>query len=361
MKFFTALAAVGTLMAPALALPTPASDASNNQTLSVRLVPAGHTMVRAVVTNNGERPLHLLSFNTIMDENPISKVHVTHESGDDVEFTGMLPRYDLSDLTEDLFTRLAPKDSVEHLFDIATVHNLKRSGKYTLSARGAIPVAEDGETDIVDHIYYESNALEMEIDALKAAMVPRAFDDDFSEGLEKRRPSFDICNPKKERVLRAALQDAQRLASEAAAAAQNNTEKVLEYFRAKDPGTMKEVSQRLRSASGASTMESPSVKWHCSDMHHRCRPRTIAYTLPIQNAVFPCGPFWQLPHWTNKCHGQDRVTTIVHEALHNPNVAKPYCKDFGYGYRRATGLSHKRAMGNADNYALFANAIHLHC
>lgn len=81
MKFFTALAAVGAIMAPAFALPTTAPEASRNQTLSVRLVPAGHTMVRAVVTNNGDRPLHLLSFNTIMDENPTNKVDVAHESG----------------------------------------------------------------------------------------------------------------------------------------------------------------------------------------------------------------------------------------------------------------------------------------
>lgn len=81
MKFFTALAAVGAFLAPALALPTPASEASHNQTLSVRLIPAGHTMVRAIVTNNGERPLHLLSFNTILDEDPTSKVEVFHESG----------------------------------------------------------------------------------------------------------------------------------------------------------------------------------------------------------------------------------------------------------------------------------------
>ncbi|DAA79573.1 TPA_exp: Deuterolysin [Trichophyton benhamiae CBS 112371] len=360
MKFFTALAAVGALLAPAVALPTPASEASHNQTLSVRLVRAGHTMVRAIVTNNGERPLHLLSFNTIMDENPTSKVDVSHEDGGEVEFLGMLPRYDLSDLTEDLFTRLAPKDSVEHLFDIATVHDLKWDGKYTLTARGAIPVAEDGGTDIIDHVYYESNALEMDIDARKAAMVPRAFDDYFSKGLDKRRP-LDICNPMKEKALRAALQDAQKVATEAAAAAQNNTEKVFEFFRARDPGTRKEVSKRLASISGVATMDGGSVTWFCSDGPRRCSPRIIAYTFPARNEVHPCSLFWQLPHRTNECHRQDRIGTVIHEGAHNPNAVTPHCKDHGYGYNRATALSHQRAMGNADNYALFANAITLRC
>ncbi|EFE42069.1 metalloproteinase, putative [Trichophyton verrucosum HKI 0517] len=359
MKFFTALAAVGALLAPALALPTPASEeASHNQTLSVRLVPAGHTMVRAIVTNNGERPLHLLSFNTILDEDPTSKVEVFHESGDEAEFLGMLPRYDLSDLTEDLFTRLAPKDSVEHLFDIATVHDLKWDGKYTLAARGAIPVAEDGGTTIIDHVYYESNELDMEIDARKAAMVPRAFDDYFSKSLDKRRP-LDICNPRKERDLRAALEGAQQVAKEAAAAAQNNTEKVFEFFRARDPGTRKEVSQHLSSISRAATKDGSSVTWFCSDGPGRCGPRTIAYTFPAKNEVHPCPLFWQMPHVNNKCHRQDRVGTVIHEGAHNPSVVTPYCKDLGYGYNRATGLTSQRAKRNADNYALFAMARQL--
>ncbi|EGE05662.1 metalloproteinase [Trichophyton equinum CBS 127.97] len=362
MKFFTALAAVGALMAPAFALPTTAPEASRNQTLSVRLVPAGHTMVRAVVTNNGDRPLHLLSLNTIMDEDPTNKVDVAHESGEHVEFTGMLPRYDLSSLTEDLFTRLAPKDSVEHLFDIATVHDLKRSGKYTLSARGAIPVAEDGSTDIIDHVYYESNALDMQIDARKAAMVPRAFVDDFSGDLDKRRFSLNICDPMKARVLREAIDGSRNLSKDAAAAAQNNTEKVLEFFAAKDSATRKEVSMHLYSISKASVPEGGPVQWFCYDKHRRCRPRTIAYTLPAMNSVFPCYIFWQLPHLTDKCHHQDRVSTIIHEGAHNPAVMRPHARDLGYGYERATSLPPQRAKRNADNFALFASGkFRLYC
>ncbi|EFR03239.1 neutral protease 2 [Nannizzia gypsea CBS 118893] len=362
MQFFTAIAAISALVAPALALPTQElPQAPTNQTLHVRLIPTGNTMVKAVVTNNGDRPLNLLKFNTIMDENPTAKVNVVHEDGEEVEFTGMLPRYSMRSLPKSVFTRLAPKDSVEHVFDIATVHNLKRSGKYTLSARGAVPVAEGDDTAIIDHVYYQSNDLTMEIDARKAALIPRAFEDTHFAGTLNRRGGLNsTCSPRRYQVIKRALNDARMIASSASKAVSSNPEKFREFFGTTDPNAMKQVSERLMAIAQASVENGP-IKWHCFDSRGRCEQNVVAYTLPSRNEVFPCMPFFTESDFTNKCHAQDKPTTLIHEAAHNPSVVQPFCRDHGYGYDHVSRLPPRLALQNADNYSIYAQGkFHLH-
>ncbi|EEQ32382.1 putative deuterolysin [Microsporum canis] len=357
MQFFTALAAVGALVAPALALPTQVP--ANQSLIDVQLSATGNSMIKAVITNKGTRALNLLKFNTIMDENPTAKVMVFDKNGAEVEFTGMLPRYDMNSLSTDYFATLAPQASVEHSFDIAATHNIKESGKYTLSAHGLIPTAEEHGTTITGQAFYESNTLEMEIDASKAAMVPRAFEelDAHIVGTIDKRSGIvtSSCDASQLRIVKQALANSRMLALNAARAASSNPSKVREYFGSSDSSIMQKVASRFQSVARESTASGGQTTYHCTDNRGSCKPGVLAYTLPSTNTVYNCPSYYREPSLTKRCHAQDQATTTLHELTHNPVVVSPFCKDLGYGYRLATGLPTSKAIQNADNYALFAN------
>ncbi|KAK2868123.1 hypothetical protein FQN49_003129 [Arthroderma sp. PD_2] len=364
MQFITALAAVGALVAPAVAFPTQAP--MNQSLIDVQLSATGNSMVKAVITNKGGRALNLLRFNTIMDENPTAKVMVFNKDGVEVDFTGMLPRYDMNALSTDYFATLAPKASVEHSFDIAATHDLKDGGKYTISANGVIPTAEEHGTTITGQAFYESNELEMEIDAAQAAMVPRAFEEleAHVEGTVDKRSGIvtSSCSASQLRIVKRALSNSRMLSLSAAKAAQSNPSKVREYFGTSDRSVMRKVASRFMSVareSGSST--GGQTTYHCTDNRGSCKSGVLAYTLPSKNTVYNCPSFYREPTLSKRCHAQDQATTTLHELTHNPAVVSPFCRDEGYGYRLATGLPTSKALQNADNYALFANAIYARC
>lgn len=87
MQLVAALAALGALVAPAVAYP----HAPMNETLvDVQLTAVGNTMVKATITNKGDSMLNMLKFNTIMDENPTRKVMV-FQDGLSPDFSIFIP------------------------------------------------------------------------------------------------------------------------------------------------------------------------------------------------------------------------------------------------------------------------------
>ncbi|EFE42695.1 metalloproteinase, putative [Trichophyton verrucosum HKI 0517] len=361
MQLVAALAALGALVAPAVAYP----HAPMNETLvDVQLTAVGNTMVKATITNKGDSVLNMLKFNTIMDENPTRKVMV-FQDGAEVPFTGMMPRYLMSDLTEEFFTTLAPQASVEHSFDIATTHDLSAGGKYVISASGAIPTAEEYSTTITSTALYESNELHMEIDGTQAAAVEQAMkftpemQSIHSRALQKRTKIVGgSCNQNTLRATQNALGNSARLAQAASRAASQNAAKFQEYFRTNDANAKQRVIARLNSvARESSSANGGSTTYYCSDTVGGCKPRVLAYTLPSRNLVVNCPIYYNLPPLTKQCHAQDQATTTLHEFTHNPAVASPHCQDYAYGYQQCISLPAAKAVQNADNYALFANGM----
>lgn len=75
MKFLTALSAIGALVATATAAAVPNTPAKQPM-IDVQLSATGNTMIKATITNKGDKALNLLQFNTILDKNPTRKVRV---------------------------------------------------------------------------------------------------------------------------------------------------------------------------------------------------------------------------------------------------------------------------------------------
>ncbi|KAK2868043.1 hypothetical protein FQN49_003209 [Arthroderma sp. PD_2] len=365
MQLFAALAALGALVAPAAAYP---SSHMNETLLDVQLSAVGNSMVKATITNNGHSAVNMLNLNTMMDQSPTQKV-VVYKDGAEVPFTGMMQRYDMTDLTEEFFTPIAPGASVEQSFDIAATHDLSAGGNYVITAGGAIPTAEEHSTTLTSTALYQSNELHMEIDGNQAAAVEQAiaFTPEMqslhSRSLEKRtRIVANSCQGNQLRILQTALRNSAALSQRAAQAAQRNPRKFQEYFRTGDANAVRRVVNRFNSvARESSSGNGGGTTYYCNDRFNRCQPRTIAYTLPSMNLVVNCPIYWREPPLTRQCHGQDQATTTLHEFTHNPAVVSPHCTDHAYGYQRCISLPAAQALQNADNYALFANAIYVGC
>ncbi|EFQ99338.1 metalloproteinase [Nannizzia gypsea CBS 118893] len=358
MQFVALLAALGAPLALAASIP---AAHNNSSIIDVKLAATGNSMIKAIITNNGDRTLNLLKFNTIMDEHPTRKVKV-YQDGAEVQFTGMLPRYKMSDLTPDFFVNLGPKASVEHSFDLAATHDLSRGGKITVSANGVVPTAEENETTITGHTHYESNELTMDVDGKEAAAVEQSMGGDSPAGVIDKRSNIvtSSCRGNQLQMLKTALANSARLSKAAASAAQRNPRKFQEYFKTTDSSTVQKVVSRFMSVARESTSTGKTT-YYCNDTRDGCKPGVLAYTLPSKNQVFNCPSYYKLPALNNRCHGQDMATTTLHELTHNPAVVTPFCEDLGYGYDRVSRLPASKAVQNADTYSLFANAVYLGC
>ncbi|KAK2877050.1 hypothetical protein FQN49_001457 [Arthroderma sp. PD_2] len=351
MQLIAGITTLGALVAAVTAATVPGAS-TRHSTIDIQLSATGNTMIKATITNTGNRALNLLQFNTILDKNPTRT---------EAKFTGMLAHYKMANLSPDYFTTLGPKSSVEHSFDLASTHDLSHGGKITITANGTIPTAEEHGSTITGYTTYESNKLTMDIDSKKAASVVQAMGIAKKSGSIDKRTNIDTssCTEDQLSTLENALYNSAALAQAAAEAAPSNLDTVAEYFKATDSRTVNTIVTRLQSIASESTYTNyGSTTYYCNDSMDSCQPGVLAYTLPSQNVVVNCPIYYtDLPALAETCHEQDQATTTLHEFAHNSAVVSPFCDDLGYGYDDATILPASQAIQNADTYALFANGM----
>ncbi|KAF2746263.1 neutral protease 2-like protein [Sporormia fimetaria CBS 119925] len=323
--------------------------------LSVALTASGNTEVKVAVTNNGNRPLNLLTKGTFLDEvNPVEKVSMYAAGGSKkVPFEGIKIRLLTTGLSADDFVLLGVGETKEVTVETAALHSLSDGGEFDVFAQGYIPFAEEGSTELAGTLPYDSDKLSMSIDGAMAATVAKA--------LGKRTVIGSSCTGSRLSSIRTALSNCQRLASNAASAASSGT-KLDIYFKSTSSSVRNTVSARLRAVANDCGGSGRATTTNCNDPYGGCSSNVLAYTVPSQNFITYCNLFFNgLPALTSTCHGQDQANTVLHEECHAPGVYSPGTDDLGYGYNAATRLSTNQALNNADSFALYANAIQVNC
>ncbi|KAF2133668.1 neutral protease 2-like protein [Dothidotthia symphoricarpi CBS 119687] len=331
-------------------------DVNKRETpLSVQLTAAGNSAVKVTLTNSGEKNLNLLSKGTFLDEQlPVEKVSVYSAGGSaKVPFEGIKVRLLTSGLSADDFLSLAAGETKELTVETAALHTLDAGGDFDIFAKGLLPFAEEGSTELAGSFNYESNKLAMSIDGAQAAQVAKA--------LTKRTVIGSSCTGTRLSTVRTALSNCARLATSAATAATAGT-KLTTYFKSTTTATRNTVAARLRAVSTDCGGTSSRTSTNCNDPYGGCASNVLAYTVPSANFITYCPIFFSdLPALSSTCHGQDQATTVLHEETHAPGVYSPGTDDLGYGYAAATRLSTANALNNADSFALYANAVYLNC
>ncbi|KAF8462372.1 neutral protease 2-like protein [Kalaharituber pfeilii] len=325
--------------------------------LEVVLKPAGSNAVVIVsVTNTGSKDLNVLNLGTFLSESPVEKVDVFRD-GERLEFKGLYIRYAMDSLSADDFTLIPAGKTVSKTVSLAGLYDFSVSGKYNVVAHGALSFedalslgrpAKRANGPPSNAAEFNSNELEIEVDAVEAA----------------KRVVMTGCSGTRQSALASALSNAATIASRAATAASSGSAtKFQEFFRTTSSSTRSTVAARLRAiASAASSTNSGNIRYYCNDPAGACRSNVIAYTLPSSNIVANCDIFYNsLTTVARTCYRQDRATTVIHELTHAPGVYSPHCRDYAYGYAQCTALSASQAVLNADNYALFSQAVYLGC
>jgi deuterolysin len=264
-----------------------------------------------------------------------------------------------TNLDSSVFTPLEAGQTIEVEIDAAELHDLSTSGTYDIESFGAIPYAEIGSTELTgDAVTFTSNKLSLAVDGAEASKVKRAIHS------RKRTVLSSDCTGAKLTAVRSALSNCVSLANAAATAATSGSaSKFQEYFKTTSSSTRSTVAARLRAvASDCGSTTSGRTSTHCVDTYQACSSNVLAYTVPSQNYIVYCNLFFSaLPGVSSGCHSQDQATTVIHEETHAPGVYSPGTQDLGYGYAAATRLSANSALNNADQYALYANAIYVGC
>ncbi|GFF53708.1 neutral protease 2 homolog NFIA_102630 [Aspergillus udagawae] len=349
MKVTVLASAILALINGALALP------ANAPTLDVTLTQVDNTRIKATVKNTGKEEVTFVHLNFFNDAAPVKKVSL-FRNATEVEFTGIKRRYLTQGLSNDALTTLAPGATFEDEFDIASTAALTEGGPVTIRTDGVVPMATDNK--VSGYIPYQSNELEIEVDAAKAAAVPQAIK------LLDRRTKVTSCSSSRATALATALRNTVSLANAAASAASSGSSaRFQEYFKTTSSTTRNTVAARLRAvANEASSQSSGKTTYYCNDPYGYCDSNTLAYTLPSNNIIANCDIYYsELPALTRSCHAQDQATTTLHEFTHAPGVYSPGTEDYAYGYGASTALGTSQAVLNADSYALFANAVNLNC
>lgn len=141
--------------------------------LEVTIVEVNHATVKATVKNTGTSALNLLKYGSIFDSAPVQKLSVVAGESN-VPFEGILRRVQTTGLKEDVFHLLEAGATYETEINAAELHTLT-SGKYSVTAEGAIPYAAPGSTELTGNaVYYKSNTLDLPVDGKLAGQVKKA-------------------------------------------------------------------------------------------------------------------------------------------------------------------------------------------
>ncbi|POS77090.1 deuterolysin metalloprotease [Diaporthe helianthi] len=337
--------------APLLASALPHQSNRRNEGLSVELSQASETKVKATVSNTGAETLHLFTSGTILDNAPVQQLDVT-QNGVNVEYLGLIIDYAVEDLDEDSFVTLAPGESAEALVNIPALYAIN-GGDYSVSLNCEISFAGVETTQLEGVYEFQTNTLDFSIDESVAAAVPKAVSIDVNP-LEKRTRLVS-CSGSQLTALTNAVTATNRLSTAAAnAASSGSSTKFNEYFRTTSTTTRSNVAARFRSfAAEASSTTSGSSTYSCVDFLGVCTSNTIAYAQPATGRMASCPIFWQLRAVSTGCNQQSQASTVLHEFTH----ILAGTVDYAYGYAASTALTAARAYANADNYALYADAI----
>ncbi|KAF9875275.1 2OG-Fe(II)oxygenase [Colletotrichum karsti] len=261
-QIFSALAALAAVDAHGLQLNKRSSGL--DVTLAAPLT-YGSAEVVATIKNAGNTDLNLLKVGTILDSNlPVQRLIVLDDAGSQVPFIGIEPSLRYNALKLGHFQHLAAGESVTVNIDAGKVHRFDKSGTFSFTAEGVIPVALTSSTDFSEPaVAFKSNTVTLEVNANTASVSL------ITSALGERTNLQPGCNETTLEVSVKALANCQNLALAAAAdASDSSSKRFVEYFGTNSSDTRNIVATRLRNvAQECSTTDSGVSRFFCYDYY----------------------------------------------------------------------------------------------
>lgn len=187
-------------------------------------------------------------------------------------------------MDESAFKVIAPGESLKAKFDIAEAHDVSSGGSFDLLTEGALSYAKADSTELTGTVTFKSNVLSTEIDGSQAAATRHSYLSKVSRTVVQ-----PDCTGTKRQALLNALAICATRATAAAAAAQTNTAKIIEYFKLDSAAVKTTVAGVFkRIATECASSATGVSKQYCTDQLKLCGGGVMAYTSTAQAYIVNC-------------------------------------------------------------------------
>lgn len=331
-------------------------DKSASSPMSVSLTPMGNHMVKATITNTGNKALNVFNRGTLLDENtPTDKLHISNKSKK-AKFHGIYIKPDMKNIPEENFTPFAAGESKEIMINMAETYHFEETAAYDVVAKGAFHYAEAGSNKLAKgRMAYAASPLNMHVDTAITSKIAKVVD----ARIAKRATTNKDCTADQKATVAKGYQGCYDQATAAANAALNGSaSKFKEYFKSTAQKDRQYVHDRY-TAVAKECKNSPGgvLDVYCVDHNNECRRGDFAYTYSSDDTVTWCSSYYSASLESSTCHADDKVGTTIHEFTHAADVFSPSTGDYAYGYDNCYALSYDEAIENADTYEYYANGM----
>ncbi|KAL4894485.1 Deuterolysin metalloprotease family-domain-containing protein [Aspergillus ambiguus] len=322
------------------------------QLVDIKLSPLGNTTVKAEVTNIMNEKLRLVRSGSLFDPLPTRKLHLTAKDRSAPPFTGVVVEYITSHLSDDGFLDLAPKQTVETIFNAADSYQLSPGTEYSAIAQGSMEYALGNNTNRTSGFSsfpYVSNTILL--------TTPKTLESTLST-----RSTLISCTDEYNKIVQDALVRTAEMARAAASDARNSTSSLFQkYFMTNNQEDRNSVADRMEAIATEATTKG-KLSYFCqptSDDY--CASNVAAITYPSSSKVVNCPGYYQSEAVSDICGYLDQAAISLHEFTHATAVYSPGTEDLAYGATAVLGLSSSQAMNNADSFAYYASSVYLGC
>ncbi|KAE8423326.1 Deuterolysin metalloprotease family-domain-containing protein [Aspergillus pseudocaelatus] len=341
------LAAGKPILIPRQASGAPQGGAGN--LIDVQLQSLGNSTIKAFITNIADENLRVVKRGGLLDNELPTKKVVVSGSGADPTFTGAQVDYVNTHLNDDAFLELAPKQTIESIFDIADSHDLSPGEKYSAIADGMLEYTKLNNTKKFFVVPYTSNAIEFDAPEDSANRLAA-------------RATLESCSGEYNQLMQDNLAQAAKMAEAAAADARDGSSGLFQkFFKSQDEADKKEVAERLEAIAKEATSKG-TLTYYCQpSAQDSCGGNIAAITYPTLNRVVNCQAYYETQQVVNECGYLDQAAISLHEFSHATSVYAPGTDDVVYGLDGVLQLSTAQAKNNADSFAYYANSVFNNC
>ncbi|BAE62042.1 unnamed protein product [Aspergillus oryzae RIB40] len=341
------LAAGKPILIPRQASGAPQDGARN--LIDVQLQSIGNSTIKAFITNIADENLRVVKRGGLLDNELPTKKVVVSGSGANPTFTGAEVDYVNTHLNDDAFLELAPKQTIESIFDIADSHDLSPGQKYSAIADGMLEYTKLDNPKKFFVVPYTSNAIDFDAPEDSANRLAT-------------RATLEACSGEYNKLMQDNLAQAAKMAEAAAADARDGSSGLFQkFFKSQDEADKKEVAERLEAIAKEATSKG-TLTYYCQpSAQDSCGGNIAAITYPTQNRVVNCQAYYETQQVVNECGYLDQAAISLHEFSHATSVYAPGTDDVVYGLDGVLQLSTAQAKNNADSFAYYANSVSNSC
>ncbi|GMG42827.1 unnamed protein product [Aspergillus oryzae var. brunneus] len=293
------LAAGKPILIPRQASGAPQDGARN--LIDVQLQSIGNSTIKAFITNIADENLRVVKRGGLLDnELPTKKVVVSGS----VDYVN-------THLNDDAFLELAPKQTIESIFDIADSHDLSPGQKYSAIADGMLEYTKLDNPKKFFVVPYTSNAIDFDAPEDSANRLAT-------------RATLEACSGEYNKLMQDNLAQAAKMAEAAAADARDGSSGLFQkFFKSQDEADKKEVAERLEAIAKEATSKG-TLTYYCQpSAQDSCGGNIAAITYPTQNRVVNCQAYYETQQVVNECGYLDQAAISLHEFSHATSVYAP--------------------------------------